>query len=389
MSVLIRQITSNQDKKKFIRLLWDIYADDPNWVPPLEMDRLKLIDEKKNPFYAHADVAWFLAERNGMPVGRIAAIVNHNHNAFWHDKTGFFGFFECENNLTTARQLFDAAEAFMKQRGMTSVWGPANPSSNDEMGLLIEGFDRPPVMLMTYNPHYYPALVEQCGYHKIKDLYAWLLSQENSRSPKLERVVKALKERSQITIRSFRKDKFDEEVGHIKRIYNAAWERNWSFVPFTEAEIDFLAKDLKQIYDPDVVLFAEQAGKTIGFSLSLPDINQAFHAGPKIPPGVMNLPIGVWNLMTKKKHIDTLRILVLGVLQEHRRSGVDAMLYWETMERAKKKGYQFGEASWVLEDNVQMNRAAEMMQGSKYKTYRMYEKALSGISPTQTAVQTT
>jgi len=376
MSIKIRQIQSKKEKQAFVRLLWDIYASDPNWVPPLMMDRMKLIDEQKNPFYAHSETAWFLAEENGKIVGRIAAIVNRNHNELYNDKTGFFGFFESVNDQNVANSLFGAAEGFLRSKGMTQSWGPMNPSINDEVGLLVEGFDRPPVMLMTYNPPYYTKLIEQAGYGKVKDMYAWLLSQENTRTEKLERVVKALKARNNITIRPFRKTHFGEDVGHIKHLYNSAWEQNWGFVPFTNAEMDFLAADLKQIYDPDVVLFAEMNGETIGFALSLPDINQAFHAGPKIPSGMMNLPIGLWNLMTKKSAINTLRVLVLGVLREHRNKGIDAMLYWETMERAKRRGYNYGEASWVLEDNEPMNRAALMMQGERYKTYRVYQKEL-------------
>jgi len=377
MSLTLRQIHTQQEKKAFVELLWDTYKDDPNWVPPLMMDRMKLIDEKKNPFYHHAKTAWFLAERDGKRVGRIAAIINENHNIIHQEKAGHFGFFECENNLETATALFTAAEKFLKDQGMKTCYGPANPSINDEYGLLVEGFNRPPVMLMTYNPSYYETLITRCGYSKAKDLYAWLLSQTTSRTPKLERVVKALQVRNQIQVRPFNKKNFDQEVELIKKIYNRSWERNWGFVPFTNEEMDFLAKDLKQIYDSELVLFAEHKGEVVGFALSLPDINQAFHAGPKIPKGLLNLPIGLWNLLTKKKKIDTVRILVLGVLPEHRGRGIDALLYWETMERALKKGYMYGEASWVLEDNVQMNRAAEMMHGERYKTYRIYSKSLT------------
>ena len=376
MPITVRQITSHADKKKFVRLLWEIYRGDPNWVPPLMMDRLKLIDEKKNPFYRHADVAWVIAEDEGRPVGRIAAIINHNHNQFYKDKVGFFGFFESYHDQKISGALFAQAEQFLKSKGMTVSRGPMNPSINDEVGLLIDGFKRPPVMLMTYNPPYYAELIERAGYRKEKDLFAWLLSQEGAHSAKLERVAKALQARNKITVRPFDKKHFSREVEIIKRLYNAAWESNWGFVPFTDAEMDFLAADLKQVYDPSIVLFAERNGEPVGFALSLPDINQAFHAGPAIPPGIMNLPIGLYDLLMKKKAIDTVRILVLGVLKEFRGLGIDALLYWETMERAKKKGYHYGEASWVLEDNEPMNRAAKMMNGDKYKTYRVYEKTL-------------
>lgn len=374
-ALTIQPISSKADKLRFVRMLWDIYANDPNWVPPLEMDRMKLIDEKKNPFYSHADTRWWLAERAGKPVGRIAAIVNHKYNEVQNERAGFFGFFECVNDSNIASSLFREAEQWLRAQGMNVVYGPANPSSNDEYGLLIEGFDRPPVLLMTYNPPYYASLIEQNGFVKDQDLFAYLLSQDTARSEKLARVAKAMAERGKVIIRPMNTKQFKAEVERIKQIYNNAWE-NEGFVPFTDAEMDFLAKDLKQIYDPELVLFAEVNGKAVGFALSLPDVNQSFHSGNPIPRGAMNLPVGIWKLLTKKKAIDTVRILVLGVLKEYRNRGVDAMLYSETMNVAKRKGYQFGEASWVQETNIPMNRAAEMMNGIKYKTYRVYKKAL-------------
>jgi GNAT superfamily N-acetyltransferase len=372
----IRRIYSKADKLKFVRFLWDIYANDPLWVPALEMDRMKLIDEIKNPFYKHAEVAWFLAEDNGKIVGRIAAIINRTHNEVHHDKMGFFGFFECINDKAVAKALFTEAENFLRSKGITSVQGPANPSSNDEYGLLVNGFDRPAVLLMTYNPKYYIDLIESAGYGKAKDLYAWLLSTQTSRSEKLIRVTTELQKRSGITIRGFNKKQFDSEVSKIKQLYNEAWEANWGFVPLTDEEFDFVAKDLKPIYDPDMILFAEKDGETIGFALSLPDINQAFLAGPRIPKGLLNLPVGLWNLLTKKKAIDTVRIVILGLKKEYRGKGIDGMMYRETIDRAEKKGYKYGEASWILEDNDAMNRACAMMNAERYKTYRIYEKQL-------------
>ena len=376
MPLVIRRITSKSDKLKFVRFLWDLYGSDPNWVPPLEMDRMKLIDEQKNPFYKHADVAWYLAEEDGKIKGRIAAIINHHHNSFHNDKAGFFGFFECVNDAQVAAKLFEAAEDFLRSKGMTEILGPHNPSTNDELGLLIDGFGKPPVLLMTYNPHYYIDLIERNGFTKAKDLYAWLLSTDTSRSEKLIRVTEAMQKRAGITIRPFNKKDFANEVARIKALYNSVWEKNWGFVPMTGEEFDFLAGDLKQIYDPDLIFFAEKNGETIGFALSLPDVNQAFHSGPKIPRGMMNLPIALWNLMTKKKAIDTVRILTLGVAKEYRGRGIDAMFYRKTIEIAEAKGYKFGEASWILEDNEMMNRACEMMNGKKYKTYRVYQKKL-------------
>lgn len=376
MSLTVRSISSHSEKRQFVRMLWDVYANDPNWLPPIEMDRMKLIDEKKNPFYKHADAKWFVAERDGRIVGRIGAIINHSHNTLYKERAGFFGFFECEDNSETAAALFSNAESYLKSAGMNRCYGPANPSSNDEYGLLVDGFDRPPVMLMTYNPSYYENLITSNGYAKSNDLYAYLLSQDDARSEKLVRVTNALRERHKITIRPLNKARFSDEVALIKQIYNAAWE-NEGFVPLTDEEMDFMANDLKQVYDPELVLFAELAGKTVGFALSLPDINQSLSQGRPIPRGLMNLPMAIWKLLTKKKAIDMVRVLILGVLKEYRGRGVDAMLYLETMERSRKKGYEFGEASWVQEGNIPMNRAAQMMRGERYKTYRIYSKNLA------------
>jgi GNAT superfamily N-acetyltransferase len=339
------------------------------------MDRAKLIDTKKNPFYQHSKIKLWLAEQNGKIVGRIAGVINDNYIASQNDESGFFGFYESINDLDVAKRLFEPAEAWLRASGMKMAYGPANPSSNDEYGLLIDGFDRPPVMLMTYNPQYYSSLFEANGYRKDHDMFAYLMSQDTAASDKLVRVAEAMRERNRIQIRSFDTKNFDREVQLVKELYNAAWE-NTGFVPMTDPEIDYMAKDLKQVYDPELVLFAEVDGKTVGFALSMPDINQAFHAGPRIPRGAMNLPVGVWNLMTKKKAINTVRVILLGVLKEYRRRGIDALLFKETMERAKKKGYRYGEGSWVQETNIPMNRAAQMMNAEKYKTYRIYKKAL-------------
>jgi ribosomal protein S18 acetylase RimI-like enzyme len=372
----IRRISTKKEKLVFVRMMWDIYDGDPYWVPPLEMDRLKLIDEIKNPFYKHSEVAFFVAEDNGKIIGRIAGIVNHNYNKFQGDKTGFFGFFECINDNVVASALLKEAEEFVRSKGMVSIQGPFNPSSNDESGLLINGFDSPPVLLMTYNPRYYIDLIERAGYMKAMDLYAWRLTTGSAKSEKLMRVTSRLQERKGVTIRSFNAKDFKGEVERIKRMYNSAWEKNWGFVPLNDEEFDFLANDLKQIYDPDIILFAEKNGEPIGFSLSLPNINESLTAGLKIPKGVMNLPATAWNLLTKKKKITGVRILTLGVLKEHRGLGIDGMLYAETIKRAEAKGYSWGEASWILENNDPMNRALEMMNGEKYKTYRIYEKPL-------------
>lgn len=363
------------DTTRFIKSQWAFYNGDPNWVPPLIMDRKKLLNVNKNPFYKHAEMQLFLAERNGTVVGRIAAIVNDRHNEEHHDKVGFFGFFECEADQQTASALFDAAGTWLKARGMTDIRGPVNPSMNDESGLLIDGFDGPPVVLMTYNPPYYAGLIEGAGLTKIKDLHAYLIRQETFRSEKLLRLAELIKQRNGITFRSINlKDKaqFRADVDMVKKIYNDAWEKNWGFVKMTDEEFEFMAADLKQIADPDYVFFAEIKGKVAGFILCLPDINRSLIHNKR--GGILG---GIYHLLTKAKKIDLLRIVILGVLPEYRRLGIDAAMYHEIGRRGELKGIRAGEASWILEDNEMMIRGlTQVMHSERYRTYRLYQKPL-------------
>ncbi|MGB2869748.1 MAG: hypothetical protein WBD36_14925 [Bacteroidota bacterium] len=367
----VRPVRTKSDTIQFIRFLWKIYEGNPAWVPPLLMDRKKLMDKEKNPFYKHSDAEFFIAERDGQMVGRIAAIVNHNHNKEHHENIGFYGFFESVNDQTVANALFDKAKEYLKSKHVTAMRGPANPSVNDEYGLLVDGFDLSPTVLMPYNPAYYVTLHEKYGFKKVKDLYAYKLSQDTVYSEKFVRANSIMKKRNSMEFRPLDMKRFDQEVERIKEIYNKAWAKNWGAVPMTDEEIEAMAADLKPIVVPDLVLFAESKGKTIGFALSLPDINIALKYNKK---GFL-LP-GLYHLFTKKKHIDTVRIIVLGVLPEYVNSGAAGVLFYETAVRAKKLGYQYGEAGWVLEDNVRMNLAAEAMQGKVVKTYRLYELPL-------------
>ena len=368
-------VSNSSDLKRFIKSQFNFYKDDKNFVPPLLMDRLKLLNKDKNPFFKHSKMELFMVEENGNILGRIAAIVNDNHNKTHNDKVGFFGFFECENNQETANLLFDEAKKFLSKNGMTEMRGPANPSLNDECGLLIDGFDSPPVILMTYNPKYYINLIENYGLSKVKDLYAYHLVNEEYVSEKLERMQSIVRKRNSLTIRSMNfsnKKQFKLDVATLKYIYNNAWEPNWGFVKMTDEEFDFLANDLKSIADPDYALIAEINGKPAGFALALPDINQCLIHNKN---GYL-LP-GIWHLLTKKKKIDLLRIIVLGILPQYQRTGADAVLYWELGTRGKPKGIKYGEASWILEDNEMMNKGlTTTMLGKVYKTYRLYQKTI-------------
>lgn len=365
----VHPVSSKSALNQFIKFPWSIYNENSYWVPPLLMDRRKLLDKKKNPFYKHADAEFFLAKDGDKIVGRIGAIINHNHNKEHDENIGFFGFFECINDQRVADALFKRAEEYLVSKGVKGIRGPANPSVNDEYGLLIGGFDLSPMILMPYNPPYYAELIERCGYGKAKDLYCYILSQDRVYSEKLERINAALRERHSIQIRTVDMKNFSRDIEIIKEIYNAAWAKNWGAVPMTNEEIDAMAKDLKPIVVPELVLFAESHGKTIGFALSLPDINMALKHNKKgyLIPGLLRL-------IQYKKKIDSVRIIVLGVLEEYQKTGAAAMLFYETARRAQKLGYQYGEAGWILEDNSKMVRAAEALKGEINKRYRIYEK---------------
>lgn len=367
----IRPVVTKADTNRFIKFLWKIYDGNPQWVPPLLMDRRKLMDKKKNPFYQHADAEFFIAEREGEMVGRIAAIVNHNHNKEHKDSIGFFGFFESVDDQEVANALFDRVRNYLKSKGMVAMRGPASPSVNDEFGLLIDGFDKSPYILMPFNPLYYRELLERYGFQKARDLYSYILTQDSVYSDKLERVNNLVKERHHLTFRSLDMKKFDAEVELIKEVYNKAWAANWGAVPMTDAEIDALAADLKPIIVPELVIFAESKGKTIGFALSLPDINVPLKYNKKgrLLPGLLRL-------FLHKKEIRSVRIIVLGVLPEYQNSGAAGVLFYETAVQARKLGYESGEAGWVLEDNTKMVRAAEALNGKLHKKYRIYEMPL-------------
>lgn len=370
-SITIRPVVTKGDEKVFIKFQWRVYEGNPYWVPPLLMDRRKLIDKKRNPFYQHADMELFLAERDGEIVGRIAAIVNHNHNKEHNENIGFFGFFECLDNQQVADALFDAACSWLKTRGVNAVRGPASPSVNDEYGLLVDGFDKSPYVLMSYNPSYYVRLVETYGFTKAKDLYAYEVNEKTVFSDKLTRVSELVRQRLGVVVRSLNMKEFDKEVMLIRDLYNRGWERNWGEVPMTDAEFKALAKDLKPVVVPDLVILAEVKGKPVGFALSLPDLNMVLKDNKRgwLIPGLIRL-------MLFKKRINGVRIIVLGVLPEHLNTGIGGLLFYETGRRGVDRGYWHGEASWVLEDNVMMNRGAELMNGVRTKTYRIYEKQL-------------
>ena len=371
-SIEIRPVQSKKDLLAFIKFQWKINKDDPNWVAPLLMDRLKILNKQKNPFFKDNPAEFFLAYRHGEIVGRIAAIINHQHNKFQEDKTGFFGFLEGENDKAIFEALLNVTENWLKEKNCNLMMGPMNPSTNDEVGFLLDGFDSPPYFMMTHNPSYYNRIMQDLGFEKAKDLYAYYIHQNKLNMKKINQLSEVMKRRFQVSIRNINLKRFNDELKTVRKIYNDAWSKNWGFVPMTPEEFDFVANDFKKIIDPELVIIAEYKGNPIGFSLALPNYNEIFK---KIPSGKL-FPFGLFTFLLNKNKIKSLRAITLGVIKDYQTSGIGGMLILETIRRGLSAGYNSAEMSWVLEDNELMKKGAVMVGGSIHKTYRVYQKSI-------------
>jgi GNAT superfamily N-acetyltransferase len=372
--VRVKPAREAEDVRRFIDLPYRLHARDPLWVPPLRRDVATLLSRTKNPFFEHASAEYLLAERNGEVVGRIAAIQNRLHNETHGDRVGFFGFFESMNDQVVADALFSAAAEWLRPMGFNTMRGPASFSINDECGLLIQGFDTPPTLMMPHNPPYYVELLERAAFQKAKDLWCfegW--KPEGDAAERVTRAVDVIQKRYGITLRSLNLKNFDGEVALIKQLYNAGWERNWGFVPLTEHEIDHLAEQFKPVVLPDLVPFAEKDGQVIGFAICLPDLNVAFRPNRSgaFLPGLLRVLYGL-----KAKRIGRLRVLLLGTLPEYRGKGVDAALYHRIWHMAIANKIYWGEAGWILEDNPAMIAGMVKLGWNHYKTYRLYDRPL-------------
>lgn len=363
----VRAVAGRRDLRRFLRLPWRIYAGNPAWVPPLESERRAFLDRRRNSFFRHSDAALFLAERDGETVGRIAAIENRRHLETYHDGTGFFGLFEAIDDAEVARALIDAAAAWVRGRGLGRLRGPMSLTINDECGLLLDAFDLPPVFLMPYNPPYYARLLEGCGLRKVQDLHAFRMDVPAQVPPDVARAA-AGAARDGVTVRKADFGRLAEELGRLHAVHSQAWAANWGAVPLTEEEIAALAHELLPWADRDLVLFAERRGETIGVAVTVPDFNRAIAAAR----GRL-LPFGWLRVLRARRKIDSVRVLILGVLDGRRHRGVDAALYARTMEEARRKGYRWGEMSWILESNRPMLAVLERFGAERYKTYRIYD----------------
>jgi len=365
--VRVVPVETRRELKTFINVPWDIYRDDPDWVPPLKMDMRNAFNPSKHPFHKHSEAQPFLALRGDVAVGRICAIRNRRHEEFQGESVGFFGFFECVDDQAVASALFDTVREWLRERGLEVMRGPTSFSTNEVAGLLIGGESGPPFVMMPHNPPYYPALLEAYGFGKAKDLLAWAL--ENEEPEHLTRAESIVRRRNKVTVRTMDRSRYAEELEKVRAIYNSAWEKNWGFVPMNDDEIDFMADELKLVIEPQLALFMENAeGETIGFALALPDFNQVL-----IKLDGRLFPFGLIKALWNKRKIDRMRVIILGLLPEYRGKALDVLLYLGLFRNALGIGITWGEMSWILEDNGPMNAAIERFGSRLFRTYRLYD----------------
>ena len=366
----VRPVDSRRDLTRFIKYPFKKYRHDPHWVPPLIFDERRKFKVRKNPFYEHARVKQFLAERDGQVVGRVAAIDDDNHNITHDDNLIFFGFFEADDQ-SAADALLNRVEAWGRGLGRDAVRGPVNPSMNDGAGFQIDAFDTDPFVMMPYNPPEYPGYVEAAGYEKAKDLHAYLFERGWEVGEKIGRLAKLVRRRYDPTVRTADMKNLDKELKLLKRLYNEGWVENWGFVKYTEAEFDRLASELKLVVDPELIVFVEMEGEVAGLGLCLPDINQVL----KKARGRV-FPWGLVSFLNRKRIVDRIRLVILGITPEYRGKGLEAVIIDQLYRHAIPKGYRSCECSWVLEDNKAIMRSLEAAGAELYKTYRIYQKAL-------------
>ena len=372
----IRRVASKRELKQFIEVPYRLRRDDPQWVPPLRFERRTFLSRQKNPWFEHAEAQFFLAERDGEVVGRITAHIDFRWDEYQGGSDGMFGFFDTVDDPAVAAALLDAASDWLRQRGRERMLGPMDFTMNDECGILIEGFDEPSMILEPWHPPYYQRLIEDHGLAKEIDLLMWSLwfgelKEGTEMHPLIHAAAKESRDKG-VVLRPMRKRDMEAEVGRFMDVYNEAWGRNWGFVPITEAEVAFQAKNLKPVLDENWAMIAEKDGEVVGAALTLPDVEQAL--------AKMNgrlLPFGWWHFLRRKQYIDRLRVFALGVKSQHQHLGVAAALYERHVQTAAGPGPLGGHMGWILETNDPMNRAMEGMGGKIVQKYRIFHLALN------------
>ena len=378
-NIEIKPVETKSDRKKFVKLLWKIYQNVPNWIPPLIMERMAAIDEKKNPFFQHAKVKFWMAYKNNEPVGRISAQIDHLVHIHHGLNTGHFGYFDCIDDQDVADALFNTATTWLKEEGMDEVIGPFSLSINEETGLLVEGFDTPPKLLMGHGVPYYETLITNYGLSKTKDTWAYKLDISKEILPPLvQKVVDKAVERGQVTFRPINMNKYEEELKIILDIFNDAWTGNWKYLPFTEAELDHAVKELKMIIREDFTYIAEVDGVPQAMMVTLPNINEIIKDmnGKLFPFGIFKL---LWRLKIKPS-FKTVRVPLMGVRKEYQNSRLSGVMSFGLFEYCRQSAIKIGcneaELSWVLEENTRLSKLLETVGCVKYKTYRLLRGSL-------------
>lgn len=375
MKISIREIdfSNKKDLNAFINLPWKIYAGDPHWVPPLKMAVRDLLNKKKHPFYQTATTRAWIASLDGSDVGRIMAINNHAFNKYHAMKKGFFGFYECIDNHEVSSLLLNSAEEALKKEGLEIMEGPMNPGTNYECGLLVDKHNDDPQIMMTYNPAFYETHMAKNGLTKAKDLLAYNVSMDFTMPQIIMDIAERTEKKAKVSYRNLNLKNWKKELDIMFDIYNSAWESNWGFVPMTKDEFYHTAKDLKSIVDPSFVFFAMVDGIEAGFILTLPDLNQVFK---QIPSGELS-PMAIYKILTARKRINRARVITMGIKKEYRKMGLETLLYKHGhISMLKQPLIKNVEMSWILEDNLEMNKPLIRMGGEAYKRYRLYHKAI-------------
>lgn len=368
-SLTITPVEDARALRAFLRLPERLYRDDPHWIPPLRRDERARLTPT-HPFFAHAEVQLFLARREGEVVGRIAGIVDRWHLERWKDGAGFFGFFEVLDDVRVAGMLLEAARGWLLARGLTVMRGPFNPSGHDLCGVLTEGFHDPPCIMMGYNPPYYPTLLERAGLQPVRELLSYELEVPPVLPGRVNRVAREAEARG-VRVRRMDLSRLTAEAEVFRTLYNTAWSENWGFVPISAQEVAWMASRLRSVLVPELALVAEWESRPVGLLLCLPDLNPAL----RLLQGRMT-PWGLMRFLWRRRRVDELRVVILGVLPEYRRRGIEALLLRETYAAVRRLGYRRAEAGWILQENAVTRRAAERWGATVAKRYRIYEGRL-------------
>ena len=365
-------VEGGSELKEFIDFPWNLYAEYPRWVPPLKKEVSRLLDPRRHPFWSSAERRLFLARRGSQVVGRIAGIIDHRYNEFHGEQMGIWGFFECADDPAAAATLFSAVETWARRKGMTFVRGPLNPSTNYEVGLLVEGFDYPPALMMPYNPPYYSRLIESCGFAKEKDLLAFLIDGDYRLPEWMDSMAGRIARKKGIHIRLIRPKDYDAEFALIREIYNDSWSANWGFVPLSDEEMRDIQKSVKSFADPDLAFFIYYEDEPAAVCVIFPDINPLL----KRLNGRIGL-LGLLKALLYSRKINGLRLLMFGVKEKYRQLGVPMLAFHHIYEVVRKKRkYQYLEMGWTLEDNEAINTLAVEASAKPYKRYRIFSKSL-------------